>query len=128
MIKSILNPDGSVALSIGKESLSFTAQELEEQIERLGRIRAQMHEKVSSEPALIETVIFNPVYNVRTDSMTKACLFSVRHAGYGWLHFEFSPQEAINLKKIWTSIIKKLGLEIYTELYEGPERRLTKPH
>lgn len=128
MIKSVLNPDGTVALSIGEASLSFTAQELEQQIERLGRIRSQMPEQVPAEPPLIETVIFNPAYNVRTDNMTKASLLSLRHGGFGWLHFEISPQETLNMKRTWTDIVRKLGLEMRTDPYEGPERRLTKPH
>lgn len=128
MIKSALNADGTVALSIGNESLSFTAQELEEQIERLGRIRSQMKEQVPSDPPLIETVIFNPAYSVRTDNMTKASLLSLRHGGFGWLHFEISPQETLNMKRTWIDIVRKLGLEMSSDMYEGPERRLSKPH
>jgi hypothetical protein len=128
MLKAKLNPEGTVELSIGTESMSFTAQELEEQIERLGRIRAQMPEKVPNEPPLIETVVFNPIYSVRTDNMTKASLLSVRHGGLGWLNFELPPLEALNMRKMWTDIVSKLGLDPTSGLYEGPERRSSKPH
>src|SRR3569832_2444037 len=53
MIKSALNQDGTVALSIGNKTLSKTTQKHKKQIERLGRIRAQMNEQVPSDPPLI---------------------------------------------------------------------------
>jgi hypothetical protein len=128
MLKPILNDDGTVDLSIGNESLSFTAQELDEQIARLARIRGQMAEKIPEKPPMVETVIFNPQYFIRTDNMTKAALLSVRHGGFGWLNFELPPQEVLNMRRTWSDIVDKLGLDPSSSLYDGPERRSSKPH
>lgn len=128
MLKPTLNDDGTVDLSIGNESLSFTARELDEQIARLARIRAQMAEKIPEKPPVVETVIFNPQYFIRTDNMTKAALLSVRHGGFGWLNFELPPQEVLNMRRTWADIVDKLGLDPSSSLYDGPERRSSKPH
>jgi len=130
MLKSKLNPDGTVELSLAGESVSLTAREMDEQIERLARVRSQMKEPVPDEPPPIETVVFNPVYAIRTDNVTKGSLLRLRHGGFGWLNFELPAEEALNMKKTWSDIVYKLGLdEALTEGgYSGPERRMTKPH
>lgn len=123
-----LNDDGTVDLSIGAESISYTAQALDEQIARLARIRSQMAEKVPEKPPVIETVVFNPSYFIRTDNMTKAALLSVRHGGLGWINFELPPQEVLNMRRTWTDIVDKLGLDPSSSQYDGPERRSAKLH
>ena len=128
MFKPKLNDDGTVDLSIGSESMSFTAQELDEQIARLARIRAQLPESVPEKPPAIETVVFNPQYFIRTDSMTKAALLSVRHGGLGWLNFELPPREVLNMRTTWADIVDKLGLDPSSNPYDGPDRRSAKPH
>lgn len=128
MLTSRLNEDGTVELSVGGESVSLTARELDQQIERLARIRSQMKEQVPVEPPLVESVVFNPAYAIRTDNMTKASLLRVRHGGFGWLNFELPPQEALNMRRAWIDIVYKLGLDTVSGAYEGPERRLNKLH
>ncbi|HJW55060.1 MAG TPA: hypothetical protein VJ577_07300 [Burkholderiaceae bacterium] len=128
MLKPKLNPDGTVELCMGNESMTFTSAELDEQIERLGRIRAQMTGKVPEEPPLVESVVFHPQYRIRTDNMTKASLLRLRHGGFGWLNFELPPQDALNMKRIWTDVVDKLGLDPLSGPYIGPERRSSKPH
>ena len=128
MLKSRLNADGTVELSIDTESVSLTAPEMDEQIERLARVRAQMAEQVPEQPPLIQSVVFNPAYAIRTDNMTKASLLRVRHGGFGWLNFELPPQEALNMKTAWADIVYKLALDASPGGYEGPERRSAKPH
>ena len=128
MLTSKLNQDGTVELSVGGESISLTARELDEQIARLARVRSQMEEKVPVEPPLVESVIFNPAYAIRTDNMTKASLLRLRHGGFGWLNFELPPQEALNMRRVWIDIVFKLGLDTVSGNYEGPERRLNKLH
>jgi hypothetical protein len=128
MLKPKLKDDGKVVLSIGNESLELTAQDLDEQIARLARIRAQMPEKISEQAPLVETVVFNPAYFIRTDNMTKAALLSIRHGGLGWLNFELPPKEVLNMKRTWIDIADKLGLDPASSFYDGPERRNVKPH
>jgi len=128
MLKSRLNADGTVELSMGAEAVSLTAREMDEQIQRLARVRSQMSEPVPDEPPLVESVVFNPAYAIRMDHMTKACLLRLRHGGFGWLNFELPPQEALNMKRTWSEIVYKLALEPSSGTYEGPERRTTKPH
>lgn len=128
MLTSRLNEDGTVELSVGGESVSLTARELDQQIERLARIRSQMKEPVPVEPPLVESVVFNPAYAIRTDNMTKASLLRLRHGGFGWLNFELPPQEALNMRRAWIDIVYKLGLDTVSGAYEGPERRLNKLH
>lgn len=128
MFKSRLNQDGTVELSVGDTSVSLTARELDEQIERLARIRSQMQDQVPVEPPLVESVIFNPAYAIRTDNMTKASLLRLRHGGFGWLNFELPPQEALNMRRTWTDIVYKLGLDAAAGSYDGPERRMSKLH
>ena len=128
MLRPKLNDDGTIVLSIGTESLSLNAQELDEQIARLARIRSQLPEKVSEKPPLVETVVFNPQYFIRTDNMTKAALLSIRHGGLSWLNFELPPQEVLNMKRTWADIVDKLGLDPTPSFYDGTERRSAKPH
>lgn len=127
MLNTKLNNDGTVSLTLGEESVSLNAAELDRQIELLARARAQMSEKFPEEPPRIESVIVNPLYTVRTDNVTKASLLRIRHAGYGWLNFELPSQEALNMKKMWKAIVDKLDLDPYADIYQGPERR-SKPH
>ncbi len=115
-------------LSIGDESISLTAPEMDAQIEYLAKLRAQMRDRVPDAPPPIHTVISNPAYSIRTDSMTKAALLRLRHEGYGWLNFELPPLETINMRKTWSDIVFKLGLDVAYGEYEGPERRVNKPH
>ena len=127
MLKARLNQDGTVELSIGDASVSLSEREVDEQIERLARIRSQMAQQVPTQPPLVESVVFNPIYAIRTDSMTKASLLRLRHAGFGWLNFELPPPEALNMKRVWAEIVYKLALETPATAYDGPERR-SKPH
>jgi hypothetical protein len=122
------NADGTVTLSIGNESISVTAYNLDKQIEQLARARSRLNERVPDEPPVIEDIVINPKYMIRMDNLTKACLLRIRHDGFGWLNFELPSQEALNMKNTWKAIVDKLDLEPYAELYEGPERRSTKLH
>lgn len=128
MLTSELNPDGTARLSIGTESVTLDAHELDQQIMRLARLRAQMSERVPDQPPAVESVVFGPAYAIRTDNLTKACLLRLRHEGFGWLNFELPSQEVVNMKKAWTSIVYKLALDVATGAYNGPERRVSKPH
>ncbi len=128
MLTPKLNDDGTVDLSIGNESISYTAQQLDEQITRLARIRSQMADKIPDKPPVVETVVFNPAYFIRTDHMTKAALLSVRHGGLGWINFELPPQEVLNMRRTWIDIVDKLGLDPSSSQYDGPERRSEKLH
>jgi hypothetical protein len=128
MLKSALNPDGSITLAIGEESMSLTAPELEEQIARLAQLRAQMPDKVPVEPPAVGDVSVNPGYAVRTDKLTRTSLLRIRHDGYGWLDFELPPQEALHMRRMWNDIVHSLGLDPPTNFYDGPERRMSKPH
>ncbi len=127
MPTSSLNADGTVELAIGAESVALDAPAMDELIERLARVRAQMAEQVPEQPPLVQTVVFNPAYAIRIDHMTKAALLRVRHGGFGWLNFELPPQEALNMKRSWIDIVYKLALEAPAGDYQGPERR-AKPH
>lgn len=126
MLKSTLNPDGTIGLAIGHETMVFTAQELEEQMARLAKLRAQMPDKVAADAPPIKSVTVNPDYVVRTDSLTKTSLLRIRDGGYGWLNFELPPQEALHMKRMWGDIVRQLGLDPQEDFYGGPERR--RPH
>ncbi|MES2537566.1 MAG: hypothetical protein V4632_17035 [Pseudomonadota bacterium] len=115
-------------LAIGDESISLTAQELEEQMAHLAQLRASMMDRVPVEPPPIGKVMVDPRYAVRTESLTKTCLLRMRHDGYGWLDFELPPQEALHMKKMWIDIVHSLGLDPPEESYNGPERRKSRPH
>ncbi|MDB5842519.1 MAG: hypothetical protein JWQ23_4471 [Herminiimonas sp.] len=128
MLKSTLNPDGTIALAIGDESISLSARELDEQIACLAHLREQLADKVPMDPPQVEIVAVNPGYAVRIDHLTKASLLRLRHAGYGWLNFELPPQDALQMKSMWTEIVNKLGLEPPEEYYDGPERRRSNAH
>jgi hypothetical protein len=124
MLTSQLNPDGTALLSIGAESVTLNAHELDQQLLHLARLRSQMAERVPEQPPAVESVVFNPAYAIRTDNLTKASLLRLRHEGFGWLNFELPSQEVVNMKKAWTSIVYKLALDVASGAYEGPERRM----
>lgn len=128
MLETKLNADGTVSLEIGNESVSLSAPELDQLLERLARVRSQMTEKISEEPPAIQGVVFNPPYLVRTDNQTKASLFRIRHSGFGWLNFEIPSHEIINMKTMWKAIADKLELDPYTEFYETGRRPTDMPH
>ena len=123
MLKSTLNPDGTAALSIGDDEIVLTAQELEEQIARLAKLRARMPDSVPMEAPPIRAVTVNPAYAVRTDNVTRTSLLRIRDNGYGWLNFELPPQEALHMKRMWADIVRGLGLVPHEHFYYGPERR-----
>jgi hypothetical protein len=128
MLKSTINPDGTATLAIGNESTTLTAQELEEQIALLAKLRSQMTEKVDVNPPPVQRVTVNPSYAVRTDKLSKASLLRIRHGGYGWLNFELPPGEVLHMKRMWNDIVHSLGLDPPEDYYEGPERRRSRPH
>src|SRR5690606_5107291 len=123
MLKTTLNPDGTVALSSGGEEMLFTAQELEEQIAQLARLRTRMPEPVPLEAPPVGDVMVDPAYTVKIDKMTRASLLRIRDAGYGWLNFELPPQEVLHMRRMWTDIVRQLDLEPHEDFYNGPERR-----
>jgi hypothetical protein len=128
MLKTKLNADGTVDLELGKESTSLTAVEVDQLLEGLGRVRAQMQEKIPEAPPAIEAVVINPAYTVRTDNQTKASLLRIRHSGFGWLNFEIPSHEILNMKKMWKSIADKLDLDSYSDFYEAGRGHSEKPH
>ncbi|MDB5821678.1 MAG: hypothetical protein JWR21_382 [Herminiimonas sp.] len=128
MIKSTLNQDGTARLSIGTEEVVLTPRELERQIAELASIRARMLDSVPSEAPYIENVVQQPIYALRTDRVTCASLLSLRHPGFGWIHFELAAKDALVMRRMWTEIVSKLDLEPAVGSYDGPERRTSKPH
>jgi hypothetical protein len=127
MLKPRLNADGTITLFMDNESMSFTAKELDEQIESLGHARAQMSEQVPKEAPLIKSVVINPRYFIRIDNVTKASLLSLRHDGFGWLNFELPAQEVLNMQRMWNDIVSKLDLDS-SDFYTETENPSTKPH
>jgi hypothetical protein len=128
MLKTKLNADGTVDLELGSESASLTATEVDRLLEGLAQMRAQMHEKIPEAPPVIQGVVFNPAYTVRTDKQTKASLLRIRHAGFGWLNFEIPSHEILNMKKMWKSVADKLELDTYSDFYETGRGPSEKPH
>lgn len=128
MLEPKLNIDGTVDLEVGSEAVSLTANELDQLLERLARLRSQMQEKIPEDPPAIHGVVFNPPYTVRTDNQSKASLLRIRHSGFGWLNFEIPSHEILNMKKMWKTIADKLDLEAYSEYYETGRRHTDKPH
>ena len=84
-----------------------------------------MPDKVVVEAPPIKFVTVNPDYVVRTDNLTKTSLLRIRDGGYGWLNFELPPQEALHMKRMWSDIVRRLGLDPQEDFYGGPERRRT---
>lgn len=128
MLEPKLNIDGTVDLEVGSEAVSLTAAELDQLLEHLARLRAQMQEKVPEDPPAIHGVVFNPAYTVRTDNQSKASLLRIRHSGFGWLNFEIPSHEILNMKKMWKTIAERLDLEVYSDYYEAGRRHTDKPH
>lgn len=128
MIDTRLNRDGSATLRLGNEEVTLSAAELSRQIDALATLRAQMLDTVPTEiPAIVE-VVPRPAYAIRTDRVTRDSLLSLRHPGLGWLHFELGPEDALTMRRMWTDIVMKLGLDPVPGVYDGPERRGQKPH
>jgi hypothetical protein len=128
MIKSTLNQDGTVQLSLGTAELVLTAKELDQQIAELAIARAGMLDAVPNESPYIDNVVRQPVYAIRTDRSTSASLLSFRHPGYGWVHFELAAKDALVMRRMWSEIVSKLDLDPVIGTYEGPDRRKQKPH
>lgn len=128
MLNGKLNADGTAQLTLDDASANFTASELEQAMQTLSMLRARMPEPVPDSFSQVDTVYFNPVYTVRLDRESKACLLSLRHGGFGWLHFELPTQEVLNMRTMWNHIVDRMDLEPPAGLYDGPERRRAKPH
>ncbi len=128
MLEPKLNADGTVSLGAGDETISLSAAELDQLLERLARVRSQMMEKVPEDPPAIQGVVSNPAYMVRTDNQTKASLLRIRHSGFGWLNFEIPSHEILNMKKMWKTIVDNLELDPYAEFYESGRQPTGRPH
>ena len=128
MLETKLNEDGSVEVRMDQGVSRLGAAELDHLMQDLAQLRARMPERVAEQQDRIETVYYNPLYKLRLDKETKACLLSVRHAGYGWLNFELPTQEVLNMRTLWNHVVDRMDLEPPVGLYDGPERRRTKPH
>ena len=128
MLDGKLNADGTVEVELGGAKANLTAAELDQALQTLSELRARMPERVPDALAQIETVYFNPIYSVRLDRETKACLLSLRHGGFGWLNFELPAQEVLNMRTMWNHIVDRMELEPPAGYYDGPERRRSKPH
>lgn len=128
MMNAKLNPDGTVKLSIGNESINLTASSLDNHIVLLTAIRANMAEKHPEEPPPVQEVVVNPAYRMRTDKITKACLLRIRHEGLGWLNFELPPQEALNMRRIWNSVVERLELEPESDIHGIADETSSKLH
>jgi len=128
MLEPKLNADGTVSLGSGNETISLSAAELDQLLERLARVRSQMTEKVPEDPPAIQGVVSNPAYMVRTDNQTKASLLRIRHSGFGWLNFEIPSHEILNMKKMWKAIVDNLELDPYAEFYESGRQPTGRPH
>lgn len=128
MLNGKLEADGTVELTLGEEKLRLAAAELDHLLQDLAELRARMPERVPDTQQRVETVYFNPVYTVRLDKETKACLLSLRHAGFGWINFELPTQEVLNMRTMWNHIVDRMELEPPSGYYDGPERRRAKPH
>ncbi len=128
MLNGKLKDDGSVEIEIDNQRMTLDASRLDRVLKELSQLRAQMPDRVSDTQPPVETVFFNPLYKVRLDRETKACLLSLRHAGFGWLNFELPTPEVLNMRTLWNHVVDRMDLEPPMALYEGPERRRTKPH
>jgi len=101
----------SIVLTLEGSRMEMTAGELDEHLALLASLRAKMSEAIPADPPPIGEVVVNPSYRIRIDRNSKASLLRLRHEGYGWLNFEISPGEALNMKNIWNSVVEKLELE-----------------
>jgi hypothetical protein len=127
MLDPKLNIDGTLDLGTENES-SLTASDVDQLLESLARLRAQMAEKIPETPPSIQGVVFNPLYMVRTDNQSKASLLRIRHSGFGWLNFEIPSHEIVKMKKMWKAITDKLELDTYSDFYESQRQPTEKPH
>lgn len=128
MLNGKLNEDGRAEITLEGHTLSLTALELEQALQELSELRARMVDAVPDEQQRVDRVWFNPLYQARLDKETKACLLSIRHAGFGWLNFEFPTQEVLNMRTMWNHVVDRMDLEPPVGLYDGPDRRRAKPH
>ncbi|MDB5797823.1 MAG: hypothetical protein JWP36_1725 [Paucimonas sp.] len=128
MLNGKLKEDGRVDLEVGTETLNLSATELDHLMQVLSDLRAKMPEPVPDKQQQIASVSYNPLYHVRLDKETKACLLSLRHPGLGWINFELPTQEVLNMRTMWNHIVERMELEPPAGYYDGPERRRSQPH
>lgn len=128
LLNGKLQEDGRVQLNLDEQTVTLTADQLDQAMQELAELRSRMAELVPQEQPPIATVYFNPVYKVRLDKETKACLLSLRHAGFGWLNFELPTPEVLNMRSLWNHVVDRMDLEPPEGMYEGPDRRRSKPH
>jgi len=85
----------SVEFTFPPGTVTVTAAEVEELIQLLSTIRAQLHPPVPMDPplnVLVETLP-DPRYWTDYDQMTEGTLLGIRHPGQGWLWSQFPPDE-----------------------------------
>jgi hypothetical protein len=127
-INGKLKENGQVEIAFDERTLTFTAEELDQALQKLAELRSRLPELVPQEQPPVDLVYFNPVYKVRLDRETKACLLSLRHGGFGWLNFELPTPEVLNMRTMWNHIVDRMDLEPAVGMYDGPERRRDRPH
>jgi hypothetical protein len=128
MFNGKIKEDGSAEITFDDKTLALSSQQLDQTLQALAELRARMPDAVPEEQPPVETVFYNPRYKVRLDKESKACLFSLRHAGFGWINFELPTQEVLNMRTLWNHVVDRMDLEPPLGLYDGPERRRAKPH
>jgi hypothetical protein len=128
MLNGKIKDDGQVEITLNEATVTLGAAELDQALQALAELRARMPEPVPEQQPQVDMVWSNPLYKVRLDKESKACLLSIRHPGFGWLNFEMPAQEVLNFRTLWNHVVDRMDLEPPVGLYDGPERRRAKPH
>ena len=87
---------------LANQCTDWTAEQLDQAIEQLGKLRASKQPPVTSEfnyRGPFYTI--DPVrWNSQREAVEGKSLLHLRHPGFGWLHFAITPDDAKKLAKI----------------------------
>lgn len=128
-LRLVETAEGGVVLERGAERFELPqpldAPTLDTLLRLLCDTRAGLDPPVPRDVPRIDDVSLHPAWRVRIDRHTRSALLSLRHLGFGWLHFELAMDDIGEMRRVWSEVARELGLDT-SGGYNGPERR--KPH
>ena len=110
MIRLQGNEDGTVSLRVDGGAEILNAQGVSDLVENLAALRALMAPEIPITPRRFEVIqaTVDPRFWVEPEFMHDAVLFSIRHAGYGWLSFMIPRPEVATLQRLLNEQIASL--------------------
>lgn len=88
----------SATLKVGGGSVTLDAEAMTQLLRDLGNARLAMQPPVADKPAEGEAnAVVNPTWYLLANAVEGGHALVLRHPAYGWLHFMFQSEKAVDL-------------------------------